>query len=87
MVSEYFEYPPQWKQHDGVLYQRYGDPKPSSKLAMFDMDNTLMLTPSTLVPDLVKGCKPWINKPAIPNDFILYNTNVKQKLQQELADG
>ncbi|KAK1444154.1 bifunctional polynucleotide phosphatase/kinase like protein [Babesia gibsoni] len=87
MTSEHLEFPPQWKQHEGILYQRYGEPKPSSKLAMFDMDSTLMMTPSTLVNDLVKGLKPSIGKPAIPNDFVLYNPNVKQKLQEELDSG
>lgn len=74
-------------QHEGVLYQRYKDPKPAAQLAMFDMDSTLMMTPSTLVNELVTGLKPNVGKPAVPNDFILYNPNVRQKLQEELDNG
>ncbi|GIX65858.1 polynucleotide kinase 3'-phosphatase, putative [Babesia caballi] len=93
------ELPPQWKQvrrmehthvdtqHDNVVYQRYGDPKPAERLAMFDMDSTLMLTPSTLVGDLVKGRRPSTNKPSVANDFILYNPNVREKLKAELDSG
>ncbi|ORM40403.1 Bifunctional polynucleotide phosphatase/kinase [Babesia sp. Xinjiang] len=78
---------PKWERHGTLFYHRYGEPRPSEKLAIFDMDSTLMLTPSTLVGELVKGNKPLINKPAVPNDFILYHTNVKQMLQQEIQNG
>ncbi|EDO05667.1 Polynucleotide kinase 3 phosphatase family protein [Babesia bovis T2Bo] len=87
MAQEYTQFPPQWRQHGTILYQRYGDPKPSDRLAMFDMDNTLMLTPSTIIGELVKGNKPWINKPAVANDLILYNPNVREMLLEEISNG
>ncbi|GFE55317.1 polynucleotide kinase 3-phosphatase [Babesia ovis] len=87
MISEFHTVPPQWKQHGTVLYQRYGNPKPSDKLAIFDMDSTLMLTPSTIVGELVKGNRPWVNKPAVPNDFIIYNPNVREILLEEIENG
>ncbi|KAK2197077.1 hypothetical protein BdWA1_000074 [Babesia duncani] len=67
--------PKGWLGHEGILYRKYKDPKPSEMMAIFDMDATLMLTPSTIVPELVKGMDIPIQKPAFPSDYVLYASN------------
>lgn len=74
-------------QHRTVLYRSYKDPKPSTSFAIYDMDNTLMITPSYFVEELKKGVQIQISKPLIPNDFVLFAPNVKEKLHYELNQG
>eukprot|EP00375_Theileria_parva_P002937 XP_765618.1 hypothetical protein [Theileria parva strain Muguga] len=83
----WFKLPEGWRMHRTVLYRSYKDPKPSTSFAIYDMDNTLMITPSYFVEELKKGVQIQISKPLIPNDFVLFAPNVKEKLHYELNQG
>ncbi|UKJ87649.2 hypothetical protein MACJ_000087 [Theileria orientalis] len=82
-----FKCPEGWTMYRSVLYKRHKDPKPSTRFAIFDMDNTLMFTPSLFVQELAKGVALQVAKPAIPNDFVLFSKNLRDKLLSELDKG
>ncbi|XP_954618.1 polynucleotide kinase 3'-phosphatase-like protein, putative [Theileria annulata] len=83
----WFKLPEGWKMYRTVLYRSYKDPKPCTNFAIYDMDNTLMITPSYFVEELKRGVQIQISKPLIPNDFVLFAPNVKEKLHNELKQG
>ncbi|BAM38615.1 uncharacterized protein TOT_010000083 [Theileria orientalis strain Shintoku] len=82
-----FKCPEGWTMYRSVLYKKYKDPKPSTRFAIYDMDNTLMFTPSLFVQELAKGVMVQVAKPVIPNDFALYSKNLRDKLLNELGKG
>ncbi|AFZ80530.1 polynucleotide kinase- 3'-phosphatase, putative [Theileria equi strain WA] len=87
MSENEFKLPQGWLRDGSLLYRPYLNPKPSRAFAIFDMDNTLMVTPSYYVEELARGMDLPKAKPAIENDYVLFAPNVREKLQTEHSNG